>query len=181
MEAVAAILLADVLVVGPGSLYTSVMPNLLVPGIAQAIEESRASLKVFVCNVATEPGETDDYCAIDFVNAIEKHVGRQLFDYVITNSNYRAVKPGVWKSQVVRPGDWTSVKDRIVRVDYDVVDSENALRHDAQKLSQLLLRLYDGKLRTPEHPAGRRMLGFSRATLIAEELTDDGRLSAGRA
>ena len=181
MEAVEAILLADVLVVGPGSLYTSVMPNLLVPGIAQAIEESRASLKVFVCNVATEPGETDDYGAIDFVNAIEKHVGRQLFDYVITNSNYRAAKPAVWKSQIVRPGDWSSVKDRIVRVDYDVVDSNNALRHDAQKLSQLLLRLYDGKLRTPEHPGGRRMLGFSRATLIAGELTDEGRVTAGRA
>ena len=180
-EAVEAILSADVLVVGPGSLYTSVMPNLLVPGIAQAIEESHASLKVFVCNVATEPGETDSYCAIDFVNAIEKHVGRQLFDYVITNSNYRATKPSIWKSQVVHPGDWSSVRDRIVRVEYDVVDSNNALRHDAQKLSQLLLRLYDGKLRTPEHPGGRRMIGFSRATLIAEEPTDATRLTAGRA
>jgi uncharacterized cofD-like protein len=180
-EAVDAILAADVLVVGPGSLYTSVMPNLLVPGISQAVEESRASLKVFVCNVATEPGETDNYSAIDFVLAIEKHVGHQVFDYVIINSNYRAVKPAIWKSQVVRPGDWSSVKDRIVRVEYDVVDTNNALRHDAQKLSQLLLRLYDGRLRTPERPGGRRMLGFSRATLITEDRSEDVKITAGHA
>ncbi|HXT34575.1 MAG TPA: gluconeogenesis factor YvcK family protein [Chloroflexota bacterium] len=147
---------ADVIVIGPGSLYTSIMPNLLVPGIAQAIEESKASLKVFVCNVATEPGETDDFTAWDFVTAIESHVGRQLFDVVITNSNYRAEKPGVWKSQVVRPG--TPITGRDIQViEHDVVDTHNALRHDAQKLSQVLLELYDGRRRTPERPAGWRV------------------------
>jgi len=147
---------ADVIVIGPGSLYTSIMPNLLVPGIAQAIEESKASLKVFVCNVATEPGETDDFTAWDFVTAIESHVGRRLFDVVITNSNYRAEKPGVWKSQVVRPG--TPITGRDIQViEHDVVDTHNALRHDAQKLSQVLLELYDGRRRTPERPAGWRV------------------------
>ncbi|MGH2411950.1 MAG: gluconeogenesis factor YvcK family protein [Chloroflexota bacterium] len=147
---------ADVIVIGPGSLYTSIMPNLLVPGIAQAIEESKASLKVFVCNVATEPGETDGYTAWDFVTAIEDHVGRRLFDVVITNSNYRAEKPGVWKSQVVRPG--TPITGRDIQViEHDVVDTHNALRHDAQKLSQVLLELYDGRRRTPERPAGWRV------------------------
>lgn len=180
-EAVDVILDADVIVVGPGSLYTSIMPNLLVPGIADAIEQSHASLKVFVCNVATEPGETDDYSAVDFVCAIEKHVGRQLFDYVITNSNYRASKPGIWKSQVVRPGDTTAIRDRIVMVEYDVVDTNNALRHDAQKLSQLLLRLYDGKLRTPERPGGRRFIGFNRNAVIADTVVQEDKLVAGRA
>jgi uncharacterized cofD-like protein len=147
---------ADVIVIGPGSLYTSIMPNLLVPGIAQAIEESKASLKVFVCNVATEPGETDGFTAWDFVTAIEDHVGRRLFDVVITNSNYRAEKPGVWKSQVVRPG--TPITGRDIQViEHDVVDTHNALRHDAQKLSQVLLELYDGRRRTPERPAGWRV------------------------
>jgi len=147
---------ADVIVIGPGSLYTSIMPNLLVPGIAQAIEESKASLKVFVCNVATEPGETDCYTAWDFVTAIENHVERRLFDVVITNSNYRAEKPGLWKSQVVRPG--APLTDRDIQViEHDVVDSHNALRHDAQKLSQVLLELYDGRRRTPERPAGWRV------------------------
>ena len=85
-EAVDAILSADVLVVASGqSLYEH---HAEPPGARyQAIEDSRASLKVFVCNVATEPGETDSYSAIDFVTAIEKHVGRQLFDFVITNCN----------------------------------------------------------------------------------------------
>jgi uncharacterized cofD-like protein len=156
-DAVSKIRDADVLVVGPGSLYTSIMPNLLVPGIARAIEESRASLKVFVCNVATEPGETDGYSARDFVDAIERHVGRRLFDVVITNSNYRAEKPGLWKSQVVHPG--TPIKEAAgaLIIERDVVDSHNALRHDPQKLSQVLLELFDGKRRTPERPAGRRV------------------------
>jgi uncharacterized cofD-like protein len=183
-EAIDAIIDGDVLIVGPGSLYTSVMPNLLVPGIAKAIEESRASLKVFVCNVATEPGETDGYTAVDFVCAIEKHVGRQLFDYVITNSNYRAGKPGVWKSQVVRPGDKSAIQDRIIMIEHDVVDSKNALRHDSQKLAQLLLRLYDGKLRTPERPRGRWMAGFGRDTRFVDSvdsLVDEDKLVAGGA
>jgi uncharacterized cofD-like protein len=180
-EAVEAIMNADVLVVGPGSLYTSVMPNLLVPGIAGAVENSQASLKVFVCNVATEPGETDCYAAVDFVTAIEKHVGCQLFDYVIINSNYRAAKPGIWKSQVVRPGDWSALGDRMVKIEYDVVDGSNALRHDSQKLSQLLLRLYDGRLRTPQRPGGRRTVGFNRATMIAADLMDEDRLAADNA
>jgi uncharacterized cofD-like protein len=180
-EAAEAIMDADVLIVGPGSLYTSVMPNLLVPGIAKAIEESHASLKVFVCNVATEPGETDGYSAVDFVCAIEKHVGRQLFDYVITNSNYRAGKPGIWKSQVVRPGNKAAIQDRIVMLEYDVVDSKNALRHDSQKLAQLLLRLYDGKLRTPERPGGRRTSGFSRDMLTVEKIVEEDKLVAGGA
>jgi len=133
------------------------MPNLLVPGIAQAIEESRASLKVFVCNVATEPGETDGYSARDFVDAIERHVGRRIFDVVITNSNYRAEKPGLWKSEVVHPGPSVKESSGALIIERDVVDSHNALRHDPQKLSQVLLELFDGKRRTPERPAGRRV------------------------
>lgn len=156
-KAIKELLDADVIVIGPGSLYTSIMPNLLVPGIAQAIADSRASLKVFVCNVATEPGETDDYTAWDFVCAIEQHVGRRLFDVVITNSNYRAEKPGVWKSQVVRPGTPPAGLAGPLMIERDVVDARNALRHDALKLSQVLLELYDGKRRTPDRPAGRRV------------------------
>ncbi len=156
-EAVDAIREADVLVIGPGSLYTSIMPNLLVPGIAQAIQESRASLKAFVCNVATEPGETDGYTACDFVNAIERHVGRPLFDVVITNKNYRAEKPGVWKSEVVHPGPKELLRSGIRVVEHDVVDTHNALRHDPQKLAQVLLEQFDGKRRTPERPAGQRV------------------------
>ena len=180
-EALEALREADVIILGPGSLYTSLMPNLLVPGIAEAIEESRASLKVFVCNVATEPGETDGYTACDFVHAIERHVGRHLFDYVITNRNYRAEKPGVWKSEVVRPGDKESLGNRTQVIEYDVVDARNALRHDPQKLAQLLLRLYDGKRRTPDRPGGQRVPGFNRGDLVVTGMDQEKELVAGTA
>ena len=78
-EAVQAILDADIVVVGPGSLYTSVLPNLLVKDIARALAAS-AAYKVFVCNVATEPGETDHYRAEDFLAAVRRHVAGELFD-----------------------------------------------------------------------------------------------------
>lgn len=178
-DAVEAIRDADVIVVGPGSLYTSIMPNLLVPGVAKAIRDSRASLKVFVCNVATEPGETDGYTACDFVKAVERHVGCQLFDYVVTNNNHRARLPEVWKSQVVRPGDKSTLSDGLQMIEYDVVDASNALRHDPQKLAQLLLHLYDGKRRTPDRPGGRRTMGFSRAALVEDSLAPDDLVVGG--
>jgi uncharacterized cofD-like protein len=180
-EALEAIREADIIILGPGSLYTSLMPNLLVPGISEAIEESRASLKVFVCNVATEPGETDGYTACDFVHAISRHINRHLFDYVITNRNYRAEKPGVWKSEVVRPGDRSALPAGVQMIEYDVVDAKNALRHDPQKLAQLLLHLYDGRRRTPNRPGGQRVAGFRRADLVMTELEPAEELVAGSA
>ncbi len=75
---------ADIVVIGPGSLYTSVIPNLLINKIADKIYES--GCKVFyVCNIMTQPGETDNYNVVDHVNAIKKHVGRNIIDFVIAN------------------------------------------------------------------------------------------------
>ncbi|HET7560487.1 MAG TPA: YvcK family protein [Limnochordia bacterium] len=76
---------AEVIVLGPGSLYTSILPNLLVDGIADAIRRSRA-LKIYVVNVMTQPGETDGYDAVEHVLALERHVGKGLFTYVLMNS-----------------------------------------------------------------------------------------------
>jgi len=72
---ISAILTADLILIGPGSLYTSLLPNLLVGGLADAIQASR-SQKYFICNVATERGETDGFSASDHLNVIEKHLGR---------------------------------------------------------------------------------------------------------
>ena len=80
-EAVAAILDADLVILGPGSLYTSVLPNLLVPDIASALAATPAPV-VYVANVATQPGETDGYSLDDHVEALEKHLGRQVVDMV---------------------------------------------------------------------------------------------------
>lgn len=83
-SAVEAIERADIIVMGPGSLYTSVIPNLLVDGISEAIRKSRAK-KVYVCNIMTQPGETDGYTASDHLAALEKHSYKGSVDYIIVN------------------------------------------------------------------------------------------------
>jgi uncharacterized cofD-like protein len=85
-EACEALLRADVIVAGPGSLYTSILPPLLVPDVHTAIRASRA-MRILVGNLMTEPGETDGYSILDHVLTIERHLGAQLFDYVIYNTS----------------------------------------------------------------------------------------------
>ena len=86
-EALTAIKEADLIILGPGSLYTSVIPNLLVAGIADAIAQSRAK-KIYVCNIMTQPGETTDYTVASHVNALIKHSkGRHIIDAVLVNNS----------------------------------------------------------------------------------------------
>lgn len=75
---------ADLIILGPGSLYTSIMPNLLIKDLSQAIVKSKAK-KAYVCNVMTQPGETDGYKAIDHLKAINRHVGQDFIDYILIN------------------------------------------------------------------------------------------------
>jgi uncharacterized cofD-like protein len=72
-------------VIGPGSLYTSILPNLLIKGIADALRTTEA-YKVYVCNVATQAGETDDYTVADHVLTLERYIGRGIFQTVIANN-----------------------------------------------------------------------------------------------
>ncbi len=76
---------ADIIILGPGSLYTSIIPNLLVKGVADAIKKSSAPV-LYICNIMTQPGETEEYMAIDHINAISKHAGGNIIDYCIVNS-----------------------------------------------------------------------------------------------
>ena len=85
-EAENAILDAELVIVGPGSLYTSILPNLLIDGMVEALRASPA-VKVYVCNIASQPGETMGYTVSEHLTTIEDHVGDHLFDYVIVNSN----------------------------------------------------------------------------------------------
>ena len=84
-DACSAIMRADVVVAGPGSLFTSILPPLLVPEVAGAIRAAKAT-RILVANLMTEPGETDDYSVLEHVLTIERHLGDQLFDYVIYNT-----------------------------------------------------------------------------------------------
>jgi len=137
--AVHALLNADLIVAGPGSLYTSVLPNLLVPAIADAVEASRAC-KVYVCNVATQPGETDGYTVGDHIAALEKHVNKSLFSIVLANDNLLsspASEGGLDDGanfEMVRPQVPSGVGYRVVTA--DLVDRSHPWRHDSRKLAQ---------------------------------------------
>ncbi|HDQ25648.1 MAG TPA: YvcK family protein [bacterium] len=84
-DAVKAIQEADVVIIGPGSLYTSILPNLLVPGIKEALKNTK-TLKIYICNIMTQPGETDNYSVSDHIDAIYGHVGKGVIDIVIANN-----------------------------------------------------------------------------------------------
>ena len=148
-EAIRAIIEADLLVIGPGSLFTSVMPNLLVEDIARAIRASQA-VKVYVCNVATEPGETDQYLVRDHIEALERHVGPGLFQYVLVNSNLDVPMPERYRGRLVRYAE--SEPDGAYHVVCaDVIDTHEPVRHQPKKLAQSVLRIYYGRGHFPEN------------------------------
>jgi uncharacterized cofD-like protein len=138
-EVIRAILNADLIVVGPGSLFTSVLPNLLVEGIRQAIGVSSA-LKVYVCNVATQHGETDSFTVSDHFRTLESHTGHSHFDYVLANSNLQEPLPEAWHSEPVRIDDLALNGARVITT--DVVSVENRYHHDPKKLADALIDLY---------------------------------------
>ena len=132
-----AILAADLIIIGPGSLYTSLIPNLLVDDITQAIRASRA-LKIFVCNVATERGETDYYSCGDHLRALEMHIGDGLFNIAVVNNRYEQSLP--------KDVNWVKVEHDLPE-DYpiyeaDLVDEIHPWRHDAKKLAKVIMELY---------------------------------------
>ncbi len=134
---VQALLNAELIVIGPGSLYTSLLPNLLVPDLLAALQASRA-LKVYICNIATQLGETDLYSCADHVRALEDHVGPNLFDVVVCNQDYSAELPSDvrWVQT-----DSVSLKDRRLYC-ADLPDAEHPWRHDSEKLAKVLMDLY---------------------------------------
>jgi uncharacterized cofD-like protein len=139
-DAIRAILEADLIVIGPGSLYTSVLPNLLVEDIGRSIRSSRAT-KVFVCNVATEQGETDGFSATDFLQAFERHVGPSLVQYVLINNNTDIGRASRNAPHLVTSPDGLSDIGYTV-VTSDVIDSVEPRRHHPKKLAQSILRIY---------------------------------------
>jgi uncharacterized cofD-like protein len=150
--AIVAILSADLIVLGPGSLYTSVLPNMLVHGIAHAVRCSQAT-KVFVCNVATQPGETDNFGVVEHVAALKDHVGGRILDYVLVNSNFdpaaTKIKPE-WSVSAVGLDGIDEIGDGATVVLRDVVNPDFPLRHDPAKLANELLKLASlNRERTP--------------------------------
>ena len=145
-EAVEAIRSADAILVGPGSLYTSIMPNLLGPEVAQALIESDA-VKLFVCNVMTQPGETDGYSVSDHLHAIQEHLGASLFHYVIVNNG--EIPPQVLQKYAEEGAkavevDYGELNGRGIKVISDrLVMFSTYLRHDAARLSHHIYQLVE--------------------------------------
>ncbi|GIP17828.1 gluconeogenesis factor [Paenibacillus montaniterrae] len=145
-EAVEAIEQADAILIGPGSLYTSIMPNLIVPKLAQAIVESTA-VKLFVCNVMTQPGETDNYSVSDHLDAIYDHIGHHLFDYVIVNNG--EIPPHVESKYAEIGAKAVQLDiDEVTKRGYQVIADQlvlfrTFLRHDAERLSHHIYKLVE--------------------------------------
>lgn len=143
-DAIRAIEDAEVIVIGPGSLYTSILPALLVPGIREAIAASGA-LVVFACNVATQAGETAGYDLADHVDALERHGAAHLPDLVLANNRFNAAPPEGWVGEPVRlrwpPATVGKGGPRLV-LD-DLVDPVNAHRHDPARLAAAVVGVWE--------------------------------------
>ena len=151
-ECIDAIKSADVIVLGPGSLYTSIIPNLLVSGVAEAVSDSDA-IKLYICNVMTQPGETDGYSVSEHIMELFSHAGGKLFDYCIVDST--PTPPKVLKrymEQGAEPviGDTTAAEALGVKIISAPVKAgySNLARHDPDKLAQEIIRVFNEKAPT---------------------------------
>ncbi|HXQ96237.1 MAG TPA: gluconeogenesis factor YvcK family protein [Candidatus Acidoferrales bacterium] len=145
-EVVDAIAEADCIVLGPGSLYTSLLPSLLIPEVRDAVATSRA-LRCYVCNVATQVGETEGYGLAAHIAALEAHAGASLVDVVLVNDNFLASRPEGDLSEAVRL-DWVPPRAGPEVVRRAVVDLGNAHRHDSALLAAALLSIYQDHARS---------------------------------
>jgi uncharacterized cofD-like protein len=145
-DAVAAIAEADVLVIGPGSLFTSVLPALLLPEIRAAVLASTAP-RIYVCNVATQPGETSDFDLADHVEALERHVSSGIVDIVLANNRTESARSDVRPSLEGHLSDairlrWPPNVERPPRlVLEDLVDPDDPRHHDPVRLAAAIIRI----------------------------------------
>ena len=146
-SALEAIRTADAVILGPGSLYTSILPNLLVDGVAETLRKSRA-LKIYICNVMTQPGETDGYTASMHVKAILDHAGKGVVDYVLVNSS---AIPEKMLAMSAEKGSFPVEVDReelnrlgVGFVRADIMSSTDVGHHDPKKLMEAVMRMVYG-------------------------------------
>ena len=140
-EAVRAIEDADMVVIGPGSLFTSIVPNLLIAGISEALANSKA-FKVYVCNVAEEPAQTEGYSVQDHLNIVQHYGGENAVDAVVANNNLPDGLTPAGLNFIKAADPWD---DEVLLVGADVIDETDAsstARHDPIKLSNAIAEAY---------------------------------------
>jgi uncharacterized cofD-like protein len=146
-QAVAALENADLILLGPGSLYTSILPNLLIPGIRQAVAKAKARV-VLLLNLMTQPGETDGMMGIDHLRALERHVGSGIIDAVLYNSSpipegllthyaETGSEPVVMERAVLEAMGLAVIEADLLAADGDLI------RHDSEKLARAVLEMTD--------------------------------------
>jgi uncharacterized cofD-like protein len=147
--AVEALRQAEAIVIGPGSVYTSLIPNLLVPGVREALVESSAP-RIYVCNVMTQPGETDGYTAVEHVQALLRHTEDKLIDFVLVNTR----KPSAdvlaryrrQGAEFVEPAERDLSRLGVIPIEMDLVAEGSWVRHDPLKLARALMGILDQDL-----------------------------------
>lgn len=137
--AIKAIANADLIVIGPGSLYTSILPVLMVPGIVEAIAESKG-IKYYICNVATEIGETQNFNVVRHIEVLERYLGSGILDMVIANDNIGDIGEE-FRGEAVDP--YTDSTIHTIATS-DLLDEEHKVRHDPGKLAKFIMENYLG-------------------------------------
>lgn len=150
-EAVEAIIDADAIILGPGSLYTSVIPNILVKDIASALAKTKA-LKIYVSNIMTQPGETDGFSVSDHINAINKHAGSKIVDYTVVN--IEEIDEELQNKYLEKTSELVEIDENkisqlgvgITKGDFIKI-KDGFVRHDSEKLAAILVEtIMDKKL-----------------------------------
>ena len=144
-EAVLAIKHADAIIIGPGDLYTSIIPNFLVTGIKEAVRKSKAQ-KIYVCNIMTKFGETNNFTAETFLSVLEKYLGKGIIDYFIVNiEKPKAIYLAKYKkegSTIVKYNRKYLLSFKKPKVIFaKLVRNGPLLRHDPKKLAQIIKNL----------------------------------------
>jgi uncharacterized cofD-like protein len=171
-DSLRAIVNADAIIVGPGSLYTSLLPNLLVGGLAPTLSGTNA-VRIYVANLMTQRGETDGFDLEDHLRVIHQHAGRRLFDYVIVNtrplSEFSASEQERQGSQQVPPpaGETTADGIQIIRGEFAMELPGGGVRHSPEVLSGVIMRLVE------EH----RMARLAQESFSAETSVRPGRVA----
>lgn len=144
-DAIEAIKNADAVILGPGSLYTKVMPNLLIRNVTKALKESMA-MKIYVCNIMTKAGETDDFSVSDHIRVLQEHFGKEIVDFCICDSGQ--ITPEIIKKYNLDGADIvdTDLKNvnnqGVVLIEDDLSNIEfGHIRYDSHKLAKIIMQL----------------------------------------
>jgi uncharacterized cofD-like protein len=148
-DALTAIGEADIIVMGPGSLYTSILPNLIIKGMTESIAAASA-YKIYVCNVMTQPGETDGFTASDHLRVLLEHTDPKLVDACLVNdavvSNEEALNRYYKENSYPVAADGDRIKEMGVKViAADLLSVADYVRHDSKKLTQALIKLIESQ------------------------------------